>query len=702
MVSKRGTSALRASSRIYFTNDDLQGENVTSAQKAAGLTGNRITQLAEYGGDVSGPVRADRLWFWAGASRNDVRQLSINGIPDVGAVNTAAARADAQAGTATRFSFLYHYAEKVKTGRFAGPDRPPETTVDQDGGTHISKVEASHVFGPALFLSAKVAYVGLGFEGTPQSGIDAQVYRDFAAQVWHGGHAYSRVDRAQYQSHVDGNWLRGPHDIKFGFQHRRTRSDDTNAWPGNETYTIINVEAQGLPPGVGFANLTRRSAVSTESQMMSAYVGDVLAFDRWTLDLGLRFDRQRVRNRPSRAPANGLAPSILPALEYPGGPFHDWNDLSPRLGASFRVIGRTLARVSYARYPSQFGSQVPTFENGAANAMIQYRFEDRNGDHLAQASELLEPTGSVTNVNPAAPAAPYAPNRIDPAYTSPTPRVFVGGVEHEVMPGFSLAVNAGTSALSDVVWGTFVGLTQDDFVQYRTAGTATVPSDTPVYRLAPGAALPPGQARVLSNRDDYYRRYWNVDVVATRRLADGWMLRGFVTRQQHRERFTGPASIQDATARIEGQPPLASSFVDGGLALTPGEIIMHANWSYSMAGLYELPWRMSVSGALYGRQGYPKAEIITINRPDGLGLTQVLRDRDLDANRFPNVHLLDLRLQKKLSIGRMRATLDFDLFNLMNNGSTLRQFGEATAVTFRTPLEIVAPRLVRLGLQLQF
>ena len=47
MVSKRGTGVLRAASRVYFTNDNLQGENVTSAQKAAGLTGNRITQLAE-------------------------------------------------------------------------------------------------------------------------------------------------------------------------------------------------------------------------------------------------------------------------------------------------------------------------------------------------------------------------------------------------------------------------------------------------------------------------------------------------------------------------------------------------------------------------------------------------------------------------------------------------------------------------------
>jgi hypothetical protein len=280
--------------------------------------------------------------------------------------------------------------------------------------------------------------------------------------------------------------------------------------------------------------------------------------------------------------------------------------------------------------------------------------------------------------------------------------VFAGGVEHEVVPGFTLAVNVGRSTAANTTWSRFIGLTRDDFDEWRTAGTATVPSDTPVYRLAPGVTLPPGQARWLTNRDGYQRRYWNVDLVATKRFSGGWMLRGFLTRQQHREFFTGDAGIQDPTARFDSAPPIVTSYVDGGLAVSPGEIVIHAKWIYSLAGVYELPWRMSVSGALYGRQGYPTAEIITVSRPDGLGLTPVLRDRDLDASRFPDVHLLDLRLQKRFSIGRVRTTLDLDVFNTLNRASTLRQFGEATAATFRTPLEIVAPRLVRLGLQLQF
>ena len=245
LVSKRGAKQLRASGRAYFSNDDLQGENISSEQKVAGFFGNRIQQLAEYGGDAGGPLWTERVWFWAGISRTDVRQVAINGFPDNGSVNTTAARGDAQLATATRFSFLYHRAEKLKEGRGAAPNRPPETTWLQSGPVSIYKAEASRVFDPALFLSAKFAYVDLVFGLTPQSGLDSQAYLDAAVGVWHGGFNYSQSDRSQYQTQVDGNWSRARHEVKFGLHYRQTTSFESAGWPGNGTYTTINAETIG-------------------------------------------------------------------------------------------------------------------------------------------------------------------------------------------------------------------------------------------------------------------------------------------------------------------------------------------------------------------------------------------------------------------------------------------------------------------------
>jgi hypothetical protein len=706
LVTKRGTNDLHGSGRIFFSNDDLQGENISAEQAAAGLTGNRIMQLAEYGGDAGGPLWKERLWFWLATSRTDVRQLAINGFPDNSIINTLVARGDAQLAPSTRLSFLYHRGQKLKDGRAAGVDRPPETTWDQDGVTNIYKVEGSQIFGPGLLVSAKFAYVDSVFTLTPKSGLNGQAWRDFATQIWHGSFQFNASDRDQYQTQVDGNWSRGRHDVTFGVHQRSTTSNESNGWPGDATHTAVNLERQGVPSGIGFANITRRGVALSSTTALSGYIGDVMTTNRWTINIGVRFDRQRARNEPSSAPANGLAPSILPALEYPGGPELGWNDFSPRAGVTYRLSDKTLLRGSYARFASQLTSSLILFDNAAGGANIQYFFRDANGDRLAQASELLGPTGTVINVNPADPSAPYSPNLVDPDLSAPALQTVMAGVEREVMPNCSLGVNVGHGYASNTTWPSFIGLTREDFVEYRTAGTAGgVTSTTPVYELAPGVRLPPGNGRQLANRDGYHQRYWNVDFTGARRLANRWMVRGFLTLQQQREYFDDPPrAIQDPTPRFDPFAPVVSGFIDGGLAPPSAspEFVISAKWMYSVAGLYELPWGVNVAGTIYGRQGYPTVETITINRPDGLGLTGVLADADLDARRLPSVHLLDVRVQKTFEWRRLRATLNLDLFNTFNSAVTLRQFREATATTFRRPQEIVAPRLIRLGLQLQF
>jgi hypothetical protein len=319
---------------------------------------------------------------------------------------------------------------------------------------------------------------------------------------------------------------------------------------------------------------------------------------------------------------------------------------------------------------------------------------------------LLGPTGFVANVNPANPAAGFSPSQVDPEIAAPITHVFVGGVEHELMPDFSVGVNLGRSSATNAHWAPFVGLSSDHFAEYRPVVPAGVSLTTPVYRLASGVTLPPGNARMLTNRDGYARNYWNVDVLATKRLTNRWMFRGFVTWQQHRESFDDPArSIQDPTPRLEFFPyGIASGLADGGIAvnLGGGEFVMHSTWLYSAAGLYELPWGVSVSGTLYGRQGSPVGEFLTVNRPDGLGLTRVFLNRDLDVSRYSSPHFLDLRVQKQLTLGRTRAIFAFDVFNTVNDASILREFTDAATTTFGRPVEIVAPRLVRLGLQLRF
>jgi len=111
---------------------------------------------------------------------------------------------------------------------------------------------------------------------------------------------------------------------------------------------------------------------------------------------------------------------------------------------------------------------------------------------------------------------------------------------------------------------------------------------------------------------------------------------------------------------------------------------------------------VSVAGTVYGRQGYPNPEYISVNR-GALGTqTQVLVDQDLDTLRYDHVHMVDFRAQKAFRMGRVNATFDVDLFNVFNNNTTLQQNRQADSTNFRQAREIIAPRVLRFGFRLLF
>ncbi len=57
----------------------------------------------------------------------------------------------------------------------------------------------------------------------------------------------------------------------------------------------------------------------------------------------------------------------------------------------------------------------------------------------------------------------------------------VGGIEHELRPNFLARATAGYGRAAHQLWQPFIGLTRDNFVEYRTVGdVGDVTSQTPV------------------------------------------------------------------------------------------------------------------------------------------------------------------------------------------------------------------------------
>ena len=313
LVTKRGTSELRGAARVFFSNDDLQGENISSELKAAGLSGNRIQQLAEYGGDAGGPLWKDRVWFWTGTSRTDIRQLAINGFPDESIINTFAARGDAQLAARTRLSFLYHRGEKLKAGRAAGVDRPPETTLESAGpdehlqGRRLSDLRARplpvsevRLCGPGVrSYSAKwLERAGLSGLCDAESGMEAfstapAIGRSTRLRWTATGPAVATTSLSDFTN-------AGPRPTRSaaGREMERTRSSTSNGRACRPASASPTSRARAFHR----AARARRAGTSAMSSRRTA--GRSI--------LALRFDRQRGRNeavRRSRQRPRTLDPS---------------------------------------------------------------------------------------------------------------------------------------------------------------------------------------------------------------------------------------------------------------------------------------------------------------------------------------------------------------------------------------------------------
>jgi hypothetical protein len=732
LVTKRGTNDFHGLGRYFFDNHNLQTTNLPSNLTPCppGTTvgvgcyaGNHINQIADYGGDIGGPILKDKLWFWGSLARNDIRQFAITGAPDNTQLDTQSAKVDFQATPENHADFFFYRGQKIKTGRNAGVSRPPETTWNQGGPTDIYKLEDSHTFGSHLMVAAGYAHVASGFFLTPQGGLNANVFLD-QDSVWHGSYLNFATTRPQDQVNADGNYFRGMHELKFGFQYRRTPVTSASQWPGGNYSTLVS-------PGVSLVTLTRANGAGTNQHDTGFYAGDTVSLNRLTIDAALRYDQQKGFNAAANVPANPIAPGVLPTLTFPDqSPLFTWNSWSPRVGATFRVDDKTIIRGSYAMFQGQLPSAYMAATNPVQLSGITYAYADP-GSHIPTAANIdFSNVISSYGVDPANPTVLTSPNTVDPNLKAPRTHSIQVGLDREIMPNFAIATTFGWARTNDVIWQTYPGLTSADFVQAGTIGIVNtvngpITSNTPFYTLAPGVALPAGS--LLTNRPGYHQRYWSWDVTATKRLADRWMFRGYVTLDNNQEFFDDPTvAIQDPTAlaitgagsagagtRSQpefGQVTLTMANLNGGVVPLWGgnasggkqDVFMQAKWSYSLMGLYQFPLGINASGTVYGRQGYPSPLFVKVNLgPLGSG-SPVLVNPDLNATRNPNLSIIDLRAEKAFKYRGVGATISLDAFNVANSNTVLQFNRLLTSGTFGQPREIVAPRVFRLGFRFQF
>jgi hypothetical protein len=82
LVTKSGSNVFKGSSVMTFENDAMQGSNVTRELFNAGgngfISGAPLKKIMVNSGEFGGPIKKNRLWFWAAADRQDINAGVIN------------------------------------------------------------------------------------------------------------------------------------------------------------------------------------------------------------------------------------------------------------------------------------------------------------------------------------------------------------------------------------------------------------------------------------------------------------------------------------------------------------------------------------------------------------------------------------------------------------------------------------------------
>ena len=707
MVLKSGSNTPHGSARIYFENEDMQANNMPDDLKArlGGVSGkgNRIKEYIDYGAEFGGPIFRDRLWAWGAYGKTDITLLTLANTPDQTILDNRSFKATGQATQDVRLSYTFFRGDKLKYGRGAGPTRPPETTWNQSGPTALHKGEANFVASDSLFLTGRFGYVDGGFALTPQAGLGTNWYIDDSGT--HRGSFYEyATTRPQYNAAGEGNFFRGRHEVKFGFGWRTADVDSTTTVPGNG---IISYH-DGYPNMVAEVTAWNHST-SAKAVYNHAYIGDTLTWDRLTLNVGVRWQRAAASVNAFSQKGNPGSP-LLPDVS---GKARDnvlvMNAITPRVGVTYALdeSRRTLLRASYGTFASQLNATAGNFLSTVSyRGIYYYNVVDLNGNKYVDPAELAgKSPGNWYGFDINNPGNVSDPIHSVGDYKAPITHEVQLGLDRELMANFGVSGTFTWREFTNFNWRNN-GVVGTDYVQIATLEGSQAPIgsySTPIY----GSTRVPANraATTFRSRDGYSQRYLGFELAATKRLSNRWMARFGFSTNDHREYFDSPAAMTDPT------PTPNSPNKDGGHVIVQssgsgksGIYQVLPRYQFVATGMYQAPWGINLAGNMVTRQGFSTPyfrNLVPAADPLASRKTVLLVD-DVAAERLPAVTSLDLRLGKEFAVSRLRFNVDIDFFNALNSATVLGRQYNLRLTTADQVLEIMNPRVLRLGLRVNF
>jgi hypothetical protein len=748
LVTRSGTDQFRGSGRAYVTDQQFQDDNITDELREQGAgSGAPIQNIKDYGFDVGGPIKRGRAWFWGSYGTQDIkvgvvgfykdnptcrpggRALNSRTTPtdvlrdcletDLTTLNNYNWKVTFMPFANNRFNFQNTWAEKVRNARDASDTRPIETTYRQKavssdfgqfgwitGPSPFWKIADQQVINDRWLVDVMWSHLGNNFvlDFHEDSLADVQPRLETSTNAWGRSFQQSIFMRPTNSFDITSNYflpgrLGGDHAFKFGYRWRSAHSTSLNHRGG----FVVARFSSGRPDS---ADIYRDGNSESHLDTQAFYVQDTFTRNRLTINLGFRVDRQDDRAVAAEVPANPLFPQLMPAVTFQGADAGVvWTDFSPRVGFTYDFTGdgRNILSSSYSTYFGQMGPGQLSSQLAATGAVfVRYPWSDLNGDEFVQAAEVNTSVpflSKSTAYDPNNPTSTTSPTTVDPDVQNDRTREFIIGFDRQLGGTMAVGANYIWRKYDRYLWNDRIGFSSSDYVavNYTPSGCPAGSRCEPVTYFQPTRQIP--SPNIYTNVPDRYRNFNGVELTFQRRYADRWQASASFAYNDARDYWDSPNAYEDPT-NIAKQHGAQYAPESGGSGI--GGIFTNAKWLVKLSGRYTLPLDINLAGFYNGRQGYPFPQSIqTPNRANGAGRAQVLLD-PLGDVRHDNLHIVDFRIDKVFRFGNRSVTPTFEIFNLTNTNTVLAINRNQAASNANTISGIVAPRVIRFGLQVRF
>jgi hypothetical protein len=732
----------RFSGEVYYEFEDdsfLQSTNLTQGQldrgyanlspaviQQLGLKRNEANTLLSYknlNASVGGPIMKDKLWFWAGVLRqeNVVYQPPNGAILDGTGFQTKlmnyTGKLTYQITPKDKLIGYLQYGIKQQPYRlvaFVGGSQNPtkDATSLQDSPSWVGKLEYNRTFGDRGFLEVRAGEFGYNFGLIGNDQTNPRVEDRSTLAVRGGGYDWE-LDRRRKQLHgaytfFADNKLGGNHQVKVGgeYQHETGRERFFQYWTGN----VLQVLNNGAPDFV-------RLGLTTDSwnglDNYGLFLNDSYVRNRFTLNVGLRFDRYRLFLPEQERPASRFSPQAQTFAAVDN--IKTFNHVVPRLGVIFDITGngKTVWKANFGRYFFNPGVNLASSANpNTGEQYTEYAWNDTNGDRLWQQGEqgaVRAQFGGTASIS------------VDPNLRNSYTDEFSTWLERDL--GRNIGARVG------FVWK----MDRDGYQQEnrnRPLSAWTVPAT--VTDIGPDGLANSGDERTVSafglnpanaalpvenyifNQPGFTADYQTLEIGATKRFSNKWNLVTSYSITWY-DAF-GTNFFGTGTAANYGSgATFTNVFGTTGMPITPNGLAsksQFSQWNFKLHGSYEPGWGLRLTPVFRMQQGYPYGR--SFNTAVG-GLGQNFLGEPYDTRRVQNYKQLDFRAEKKFNLtssGRAKLGVLFDLFNVFNANSEYSVRGTTGRLTvletgasipqLGTPLTILPPRIARVSARLEW